>query len=138
MLTSHTYYYQNPLGRIEYDPLGFVRLTWADAPIEPAALQSLYRHTLAALRHFSTGRLLTDQRLRAPLPEQQQQWIAEHWIPHAVADCGYSHCAIVENHDAAARLAARHVGSRVNVPLAFAYFQSEDDARAWLHMTTLG
>ncbi|RTQ45676.1 hypothetical protein EJV47_24635 [Hymenobacter gummosus] len=126
------HYYSNPLGSISYDLLGFVCLTWTDAAIEPDLMQSLYAHTLQALKHYDTCRLLTDQR-RRPLPEHEQGWIVEQWIPAALAQCIHSHCAILESPDAGSWLAARAVSTGSTGPLHFAYFQQEEDARQWLY-----
>jgi hypothetical protein len=104
------HYYSNPLGSINFNPLGFVQLTWTNQPIVREELTSLYAHTLSALRHHSTCMLLTDQRLRQPLPEEDQRWIAEKWIPQAVAECSYSHCAILESSSESHRVGARNVG----------------------------
>jgi hypothetical protein len=128
-------YYRNALGAITYDPRGFVVLEWADAPITPAELQSLYAHTLQALRHHNTCKLLTVQTHRQPLPEADQQWIAEQWIPQAIADCAYSHCAIVEAAQAAHRAGARAVGTRIGSAVAFRYFATQDQASDWLQAT---
>lgn len=126
-------YYRNPLGSITYDPVGFVQLTWSDALITPPELQSIYVHTLQALRHHAARKLLTDQRQRQPLPLEAQQWIVEHWIPRAVQECAYSHCAIVESQDAVSRQAARAVGQALGTSLPlFQYFAEEDLARLWL------
>lgn len=126
-------YHQNPLGSILYDPAGFIVLTWTAAPITPTELQSLYAHTLQALRHYNTSKLLTNQVARQPLPTTEQQWLIEQWVPKAIANCAYSHCAIVESTQEGGHLAARAVGEGVaRHPLDFRYFQHEDDARQWL------
>ncbi|GGG49235.1 hypothetical protein [Hymenobacter glacieicola] len=126
-------YYRNPLGSITYDPAGFVQLTWSDAPISPPELQSIYVHTLQALRHHAARKLLTDQRRRQPLPLAEQQWIVEHWIPRAVQECAYSHCAIVESQELVGRQAARAVGQALGTnPPLFHYFAEEELARTWL------
>ncbi|MBF9239729.1 STAS/SEC14 domain-containing protein [Hymenobacter sp. BT683] len=128
-------YYRNPLGSITYDPLGFVALKWSDAPVTSAELQSLYAHTLQALRYHETCKLLTDQTDRQALSEEMQTWIVEQSIPQAIADCAYSHCAIVECSREDHRQAARAVGSRLTGPLEFRYFEQESDARQWLQST---
>ena len=131
-MSSSTHYYRNALGSLTYEADGFVRLTWSSAPVLDDQLQSLYAHTLQALRHHGTGKLLTDQRQRQPLPEVAQRWIAEQWIPRARVECAYSHCAIVESSQLVSRVAARAVGSSQSSPLTFQYFEQEADARHWL------
>ncbi|QKG52499.1 hypothetical protein [Hymenobacter sp. BRD67] len=132
-MSSVLFYYRNPLGSIFYDPAGFVVLSWTDALITSAELQSLYSHTLQALRHHSTCKLLTNQAVRQPLSTDEQRWLIEQWIPQAIAECAYSHCAIVESTQADGNLAARAVGSGVaHHPLDFRYFEHESEARQWL------
>jgi hypothetical protein len=128
-------YYRNDLGVITYDSFGFVASEWFDVPITQAELQSLYSHTLQALRHHDTCKLLTVQTHRQPLPEEAQQWIAQQWIPQAIAECAYSHCAIVESAQAAHRAGARAVGQRVGATMTFRFFDNEDEAREWLRTT---
>jgi hypothetical protein len=93
---------------------------------------SLYAHTLSALRHHNTCKLLTDQRLRQLLPEEDQRWIAEKWIPQAIAECTYSHCAILESLQESHRAGARNVGSMLSSPMKYQYFQREEEASKWL------
>lgn len=125
-------YYRNPLGSLTYDPRGFVTLQWSAEPITPAELQSLYAHTLQALRHHGTRKLLTNQVHRQPLPPEEQAWLAQQWVPQAISECAYSHCAIVESEHEAGRAAARAVGSRLSVALDFRYFQDAVEAENWL------
>jgi hypothetical protein len=134
-MSSPLFYYRNSLGVITYDPLGFIVLEWFDVSITPAELQSLYSHTLQALRHYDTCKLLTVQTHRQPLPVEDQQWIAEQWIPKAIAECAYSHCAIVESSQEAHRAGARAVGDRIGSTMTFRYFSTEAEARAWLQAT---
>ncbi|UOQ77729.1 hypothetical protein MUN84_03405 [Hymenobacter sp. 5516J-16] len=132
-MSSILQYYRNPLGSITYDPAGFVQLTWSDAPISSPELQSIYAHTLQALRHHAARKLLTDQRQRQLLPLAEQQWIVEHWIPRAVQECAYNRCAIVQSQDTVRRQAARAVGQALGTnPPLFQYFTEEDMARTWL------
>ncbi|MDB5234787.1 MAG: hypothetical protein JWR44_1780 [Hymenobacter sp.] len=128
-------YYRNPLGSISYNSLGFVVLKWSAAPITTPELHSLYSHTIQALRHHHTCKLLTNQVERQPLPIEAQQWIVEQWIPQAIAECAYSHCAIVECEQEANRAATRAIGSRVAGSLQFRYFPTPDAAQEWLLTT---
>lgn len=131
-MSSTLLYYRNDLGVITYDPLGFVILEWSDAPLAHAQLQSLYAHTLQALRHHATCKLLTVQTHRQRLAVEDQQWIAHQWIPKAITECAYSHCAIVESSLEANRSAARAVGQRAGSTLTFRFFDDVAEARDWL------
>ncbi|UOQ72286.1 STAS/SEC14 domain-containing protein [Hymenobacter cellulosilyticus] len=125
-------YFRNALCSISYDSQGFILLVWANVVCQDQELHSIYEHTLQALRHHGTGKLLTDHRLRQPLPLSAQQWIAQEWIPRAMREAGYSHCAILENQTPLGRLAARAVGDALSLPLDFRYFSTLEEARAWL------
>jgi hypothetical protein len=127
-------YFRNPLATVSYHASGYVCLSWANVPIEDEHLRALYAHTLHALTYYGTGKLLTDQRQRQPLPAEAQRWIVEEWIPTAVRTASYSRCAIVESELPGGRSAARAVGSALDSPLAFqfAYFTDTAPAAEWL------
>ncbi|TGE14691.1 hypothetical protein [Hymenobacter elongatus] len=125
-------YFRNPLCTISYHAEGYLQLLWTAVATTGPELQALYEHTLQALRHHRTGKLLTDHRQRQPLPLSTQQWIAQEWIPRAVREASYSHCAIVENQTPLGRLAARAVGEAVAIPLTFRFFSVPTEAVAWL------
>ncbi|TGE26963.1 hypothetical protein [Hymenobacter metallicola] len=125
-------YFRNALCTISYYEAGYVQLVWSEAAATADELQALYGHTLQVLKHHRTGRLLTDHRLRQPLPLTAQHWISQQWIPQAVREAGYSHCAIIENQTPLGRLAARAVGDEVAVPLKFQFFNDLSEAAAWL------
>jgi hypothetical protein len=80
------------------------------APLTSAALQSLYAHTLHALRYHGTSKLFTNQIARQPLPAHEQQWLIAQWVPQAIAEYAYSQCALAESAQTGAHLAARAVG----------------------------
>lgn len=125
-------YFHNALCTISYHGPGYVQLLWTSAPPTEADLRAIYAHTLQALKHHRTGRLLTDHRLRQPLPLTAQQWIAQEWIPQAMRETSYSHCAILENQTPLGRLAARAIGDAITSPLKFRYFGTAEEAVAWL------
>ncbi|PJJ54875.1 SpoIIAA family protein [Hymenobacter chitinivorans] len=125
-------YFHNALCTISYDSQGYILLVWANVACQEQELQAIYEHTLQALKHHRTGKLLTDHRLRQPLPLSAQHWIAQQWIPRAMQEAGYSHCAIVENQTPLGRLAARAVGDALTQPLDFRYFNTLEAASAWL------
>ncbi|MCB2375994.1 STAS/SEC14 domain-containing protein [Hymenobacter sp. BT635] len=125
-------YFRNALCTISYHGAGYVQLAWTEAATNENELQALYAHALQALKHHRTGRLLTDHRRRQPLPLGAQQWIAQHWVPQAVREAGYSHCAIVENQTPLGRLAARAIGDEIAAPLKFRFFSEMPEAVAWL------
>lgn len=48
---------------------------------------------------------------RQPLADEMQTCIVAQWIPQAIADCAYSHCAIVESPHEGSRQSARAVAA---------------------------
>lgn len=131
-ITPASVYFHNQLATVAYHANGYICLLWNDVLIQEADLRALYTHTLHALRHHRTGKLLTDQRHRQPLPAEAQQWIVQEWIPEAIRTAGYSRCAIVESQLPEASTAARNVGHALQTPLTFQYFAEPAAAAAWL------
>ena len=113
-------------------PAGYIRLTWNPVPLESDHLMAVYEHVLQAFKRHQTGRLLSIHGQRPPLPMPVQSWLAERWIPHAVAEAAYPHCAVVEAGAPVSRLAARAVADHLTPPLNYRYFGTEADAETWL------
>ncbi|OON69709.1 hypothetical protein [Hymenobacter sp. CRA2] len=131
-MSAASVYFHNSLATVSYHASGYVCLTWSNAAIAEDELRALYTHTLHALTHYRSSKLLTDQRARQPLPVEAQQWIVREWIPAAVRASGYSHCAIVEGVLPETSAPARNVGNALQTSLSFRYFTDPEPAGAWL------
>jgi len=125
-------YFHNRAATVLYVPAGYIRLDWQPATAAVAELRAVYEHTLQAMLHHKTGLLMTVHNNRPPIPQDVQQWLVAEWVPRAMATAGYRRCAVVEGGNPLSRLAARSIGSSLQGPLAFGYYDTTDAAEAWL------
>ncbi|GAA4028128.1 hypothetical protein GCM10022409_10210 [Hymenobacter glaciei] len=101
--TSPTLYFNNALGRVyDYSP-DYVRIDWQTAPVTHQDLRAVYEHTLHLLKRSGLRRVLSDHRLMPPYTPEDRDWLLREWVPRAIAEAGYSHCAVVQAHEAANR-----------------------------------
>jgi hypothetical protein len=126
------HYFSNAAATISYSPAGYVRLDWQSVPATAAELRSIYEHVLRAMLHHRASRLMTVHKQRPPMPPEIQTWLTQEWLPRAVAEVGYGHCAIVEATTPLSRLAARSVGIGMKGELKYEYFENDVAADAWL------
>jgi len=101
-------------------------------PVSSPELKGIYEHLLRAMHHFNASSLMTIHNKRLPMPQDVQQWLVEEWIPRAIAEVNYGHCAIVEADSPLSRLAARTVGGNLPRRLSYAYFATTEEASTWL------
>lgn len=131
---SSARYYHNAAAVISV-PSGsdYLHLSWSATSTRPEELRAVYEHTLRALQQFGLRKLLSDHSQRPPLPATISTWLVQEWIPRAIREAGYSHCAIVENAAPLGRLAAQSIGAQLPAgQLAFRYFSAPAEAAAWL------
>lgn len=127
-------YYHNPAAAISL-PVGadYIYIAWTPAKTTPAELRAVYEQALRALQHFGLRKLLSDHAQRPPMPADISTWVAQDWIPRAVREAGYSHCAVVDNAAPLGRLAAQSIGAQLAPGLlTFRYFGLPQEAAAWL------
>ncbi|WBA44103.1 hypothetical protein [Hymenobacter canadensis] len=111
---------------------GYVALKWHNVAATDEQLQAVYEQALLFMQSHRTPRLLSDHRVRPPLSLDLQQWLRDEWIPRAIREAGYSHCAIVESTSPLGRLAARAIGMAVTPTLTARHFETVEPAQAWL------
>ena len=127
-------YFNNALGRVyDYAP-DYVRIIWQTAPMTHLELRAVYEHTLHLLKRSGLRKVLSDHRLMPPYTPEDRDWLLRNWVPRAVAEAGYSHCAVVQaedvfNHETTLRMVAE-VNQRTT--LAVQYFDQLDPALTWL------
>jgi hypothetical protein len=121
-----------PLASISCLRGNYVSLQWKPAEATDDQLRAVYEQALHLMKAHATPRLLSDHRLRPPLSLTIQQWLREEWIPRAMREAGYSHCAIVESANPMGRLAARAIGMGAPETLTSQYFDAPEPAGAWL------
>lgn len=127
-------YYHNPAAVISF-PLDadYLHLAWSATKATPDELRAVYEQALRALQHFGLHKLLSEHAQRPPMPAEVSTWVAQNWIPRAVHEAGYSHCAVVENAAPLGRLAAQSIGAQLPAGLiTFRYFATTQEAAAWL------
>lgn len=127
-----TQYYQNEAGRLLYNAAGYVHLVWSEERISQTALQAFYEQVLLLLLRTNATKILSEHGARRPLTAEAQQWLATDWIPRAVAEVGFSDCAIVEGHDPIHRLSTQAVISSASSQVRFNRFAALAEADRWL------
>ena len=114
-------------------PDAYVRIAWQDAPMDSGALRAVYEHALHLLIRSGLTKILPDHGQMAPFQAADRDWMLRTWVPRAVAEAGYRHCAIVESKQVFNRLGTRHLVMELGTStLAVAYFDEAAAADAWL------
>jgi len=134
-LTTHaqeTVAFQNPAGKLYYQPAGYVRLAWAPERLPLDVIQAFYEQVLLLLLRTGTRYILSDHGARAPLPIAAQEWLTTNWIPRAMGEANAHVCAIVEGADPLHRLSTQSVVSTAPAGFLFKRFDSFAAADAWL------
>lgn len=129
---QETLVFQNPAGKLFYQPAGYVRLAWAPERQSVETIQALYEQVLALLINTGARRILSDHGARAPLPVAAQEWLTANWIPRAMSQANTHHCAIVEGADPLHRLSTQSVVSTAPAGFKFKRFDNFAAADAWL------
>lgn len=127
-----TQFYQNEAGRLLYNTIGYVHLTWSAERITQMALEAFYEQVLLLLVRTGVNKILSEHGGRRPLTEEAQQWIATNWVPRAIAEASFAYCAIVEGADPIHRLSTQSVISISPAQLTYKRFSLISEAEAWL------
>jgi hypothetical protein len=125
-------FFQNPAGKLYYQPAGYVRLAWAPERQTLETIQAFYEQALTLLQSTGVRRILSDHGARAPLPVAAQEWLTANWIPRAMTQASTHHCAIVEGADPMHRLSTQSVVSTAPEGFKFKRFDNLTAATAWL------
>jgi hypothetical protein len=129
---QETLFFQNPAGKLYYQPAGYVRLAWAAERQTFETIKAFYEQVLVLLQSTGVRRILSDHGQRAPLPIAAQEWLTTSWIPRAISQARTQHCAIVEGADPLHRLSTQSVVSTAPAAFQFRRFDSFVAADAWL------
>jgi hypothetical protein len=125
--------FENAAGRLLADPAGFLRTTWSPGARTLADAQALFTQMARALEQRGWSRILINQAAMPPFTPQEQQWIAQQWLPGAVPRAGYRHGAVVVSPDVLVRLATAFVTTSVQgLPLTYRSFDTDAAATSWL------
>lgn len=123
-------YFHNALGKIFLDRLaGCVRIEWQTAPMTSVDLRAVYEHTLHLLQREGLTKVLSDHRLMPPFAASDREWLTSNWLPRAIEQAKYSHCAIVQANHAD----TQHIFSQIsNGAFHIEHFTEPAQASAWL------
>jgi hypothetical protein len=135
---QETLFFQNSVGKVFYQPAGYVRLAWATGRQPLETIQAFYEQVLALLQSTGVRRVLSDHGQRAPLSIAAQEWLTTNWIPRAISQARTRHCAIVEGGDPLHRLSTQSVVSTAPADFQFKRFDTFAAADAWLRGLALG
>jgi hypothetical protein len=130
-------FFQNPAGKLYYQPTGYVRLAWAPERQSVEVIQAFYEQALILLISTGVRRILSEHGARAPLPVAAQEWLTNNWIPRAMAQANAHHCAIVEGADPMHRLSTQSVVSTAPIGFKFKRFDNFVAADTWLRSMEL-
>lgn len=133
---QETILFQNPAGKLYYEPVGYVRLIWAPERQPLEVIQAFYEQVLALLLSTGARHILSEHGARAPLPIAAQEWLTTDWIPRAMCQANTHTCAIVEGADPLHRLSTQSVVSTAPEGFRFKRFDSFAAADAWLRSLT--
>lgn len=131
--SAPTIFFENIAGKILVQPAGYLCSCWSANPRTLADGQALLRHLSQGLRHYGWGKVLSNQVEMPPFSTEEQAWITQEWLPHAVRDAGYHAGAIVLAANLYTRLATAFVTTNVQgLPIHYRSFDNEAEATAWL------
>jgi hypothetical protein len=132
--TSPTLYFNNALGRVYLCAPDYVRIDWQTAPMTRMDLRAVYEHTLHLLKRSGLRKVLSDHRLMAAYTPEDREWLLHDWVPRAIAEAGYSHCAVVQAQDVFNYQTTQQLATEVSrrTTLVVEYFDQLDPALTWL------
>jgi hypothetical protein len=95
--------------------------------------RAAHETTLVALREHRASRILIDVRDARVIPEEDQAWVVENWIPRAIG-AGRRWTAIVMPKSALMMTIVENIDKRQGDAHASGvkYFATPDEAEAWL------
>ncbi|UOQ69228.1 STAS/SEC14 domain-containing protein [Hymenobacter volaticus] len=131
--STYRIYYENAVGRVVDDPLGFARLTYQSSVRVADSFHAFLGHVTRLMARRGDGCLLVDQRRMSPFTPDEQRYVIEQWLPRTVQEGGYRYGAVIVAEDVFARLATASVVTAVReLPMQYRYFEQEAEAIAWL------
>lgn len=130
---SSTVFFENNAGQVLAQPAGYLHVRWSAQPRTFAETQAVLQHLSQGLQHYGWSKALSNQLIMPPFSTEEQAWITQQWLPHAVREAGYRAGAILLASNLYARLATAFVTTSVQgLPMRYRSFDQEADAIAWL------
>ncbi|UOQ78990.1 hypothetical protein MUN84_10965 [Hymenobacter sp. 5516J-16] len=126
-------YFENAAGRLLEDPAGFIRANWSGSTYGLADVRGLFTHMMLGLQRRGWSRILINQLTMRPFTHQEQEWIAQKWLPQAVSEGGYRHGAVVVSPEVMVRLATAYITTQSqSLAITYRSFETDAAAQAWL------
>ncbi|MDQ2770939.1 MAG: hypothetical protein M3Y54_10620 [Bacteroidota bacterium] len=132
------HYFSNAVGSVDFVPAnGYVYLHWSGAPMSGPEFRALYVHAHNLLRRFELNGILADHRAMpaAPAPADRE-WLLHEWLPAAMADTAFARYAVLPTLAPEHRLHTPAVAKQLHRVLTTKFFETLDDAAAWLRATS--
>lgn len=132
--TAPTLYFNNALGRVYLYAPDYVRIDWQNAPMPRMDLRAVYEHTLHLLKRSGLRKVLSDHRLMPSYTREDRDWLLSDWVPRAVEEAGYSHCAVVQAQGVFDYQTTQYLAAEVSqrTTLVVEYFDQLAPAQTWL------
>jgi hypothetical protein len=130
-------YFGNAAGLVQ-EYASYVRLQYHPGPRRYDEFTAVLNHVTRALSRYRLGKLLIDQRQMTPYLPAEQAHLVQHWLPRTIIEGHYRYGAVVQAHDAFARLAMDTIRTQAQeMPLTYRFFPDEVDAISWLQVQQL-
>jgi hypothetical protein len=125
--------FDNAAGQLQADPAGFLRATWGPGPRTLTDTGALFAAMTRALLQYRWSKILVNQVDMVPFTTQEQLWVAQEWLPHAVQEGGYRFGAVVVSANEFTRLATAFITISVKgLPILYRSFDAEEQAVKWI------
>ncbi|MGI4824485.1 MAG: hypothetical protein ACRYFV_25020 [Janthinobacterium lividum] len=125
--------FENVAGRLQADSAGFLRVYWGPGPRTLTDTGALFAAITKALLKYQWSKILVNQVHMQPFTTQEQLWIAQEWLPHAVREGGYRFGAVVVSANQFTRLATAFITISVQgLPILYRSFDKEEQAVSWI------
>ena len=131
--TSPTVFFENNAGQVLAYPAGYLCLRWSTGLRTFAETQAILQSVSKGLQQYGWSKMLGNQLDMRPFSAEEQAWITQQWLPHAVQVAGYRAGAILLASNLYTRLATAFVTTSVQgLPMRYRSFDQEAEAVAWL------
>jgi hypothetical protein len=125
--------FDNAAGRLRADAAGFLRVDWGPGPRTLTDTGALFAAITRGLLTYRWSKVLVNQVHMQPFTTQEQLWVAQEWLPHAVLEGGYRYGAVVVSKNEFTRLATAFITVSVQgLPVLYRSFDTEEQAVNWI------
>jgi len=127
------YFYAQGVASVKWDEAGATVLVQWEGWASGAEFMALLNAEVRALTEHKCSRLLADCRRQKVLNPTDQDWGDREWLPRAI-EAGLKRFAIVLPTSVLASMNIQErLGKVPETVLRVGYFETVDEARAWLH-----